>query len=265
MAEIPKTTHTGELKFGDMVIPCAVLEDNQHIITQQGVLEALGASIDEVIGALPTRSLKGLARRVSLRPICFRNPEGVEVQGYLAESLFEICQLYQDAMDTNIPTQEQQEIAARCATLLRGLAVVGITAFIDEATGYQRDKDKQALHRILDDYFPKELASLAKRLPEEFYEHLFRLRRWQYHPLSLNHPKYLGKSVEELIFKQLPAEVLEELKRTSSEEAETETNAQLDRQILRVITLMKVSSNWRGFESLFARAHPQKPVVSFDH
>ena len=260
MDELPVATHVGELKIRDIVIPCAILEGGQRIITQQGILEALGASIDEVVDSLPARSLK--LPQESFRPIRFQIAGRIET-GYLAEPLFRLCQAYRDAT-SNTSACEQQQIADRCKILLRGLALVGITTLIDEATGYQHDKDRQALYVILENYFSKELVSWAKRLPEDFYKHLFRLRRWQYHPLSLKHPRYIGKTVEVLIFKQLPAEVLEELKKKNPEEIETETNTLLEQQIIRVMTLMQVSSNWRGFESLFARAHPKNLVQDRD-
>src|SRR5262249_13389245 len=40
--EIPKATHEGLLTIGDMEIPCAVLEDGTRVLTQSGVMVALG-------------------------------------------------------------------------------------------------------------------------------------------------------------------------------------------------------------------------------
>ena len=42
---------------------------------------------------------------------------------------------------------------------MRGLAMVGIVALVDEATSYQKIRDRKALNRILD----------KKRFPDEFY------------------------------------------------------------------------------------------------
>ena len=38
----PRATHTGELRVGDMVIPCSVLEDGTRVLTESGFATALG-------------------------------------------------------------------------------------------------------------------------------------------------------------------------------------------------------------------------------
>ena len=37
-----RATHTGELKIGEVSIPCAVLEDGTRVLWQQGFLRAIG-------------------------------------------------------------------------------------------------------------------------------------------------------------------------------------------------------------------------------
>src|SRR5882672_7290369 len=39
---LPRATHVGNLKIGDILIPCAVLEDGTRLITQRGMFVALG-------------------------------------------------------------------------------------------------------------------------------------------------------------------------------------------------------------------------------
>src|SRR5687768_11489449 len=39
---LPKATHEGALKLGSIEIPCAVLEDGRRLLTQSGVMLALG-------------------------------------------------------------------------------------------------------------------------------------------------------------------------------------------------------------------------------
>jgi hypothetical protein len=45
--------------------------------------------------------------------------------------------------------------------LVQGFAQVGIVALVDEATGYQAIRDRQALQEILDRFLRKELAAWA--------------------------------------------------------------------------------------------------------
>jgi hypothetical protein len=37
-----KATHTGDIKIGDVLLPCAVLEDGTRVISERGVTKALG-------------------------------------------------------------------------------------------------------------------------------------------------------------------------------------------------------------------------------
>ena len=72
-----------------------------------------------------------------------------------------------------------------CELLMRGLAHVGIIALVDEATGFQQIRDRDALQAILDAYLRKELAAWAKRFPDEFYQQIFRLRGWQWKGMKI--------------------------------------------------------------------------------
>jgi hypothetical protein len=155
---------------------------------------------------------------------------------------------------------------------------VGITALVDEATGYQEERDKQELQRILAAYIAKELLPWTKRFPDEFYENLFRLRGWQYRPLSVRRPLLVGKLTAQLVYEKLPPGVLDELRRVNPVDEETRRrkhkhhqfltddigNPHLQKQLVAVTTLMKVSANWREFKRNFARAFPPTDGIQRD-
>ena len=42
VGKTPKATHEGELQLGDLVIPCAVLDDGRRVLSQRSVGKALG-------------------------------------------------------------------------------------------------------------------------------------------------------------------------------------------------------------------------------
>lgn len=151
----------------------------------------------------------------------------------------------------------------------RGLATVGIIAWIDEATGYQYARDRNELHKILEAYISKELLPWTKRFPDNYYEHLFRLMKWQYSPLSVKRPQLVGKLTNTLIYEQLPPGVLDELKHKNPKNEKGRRkhkffqfltddigNPHLEKQIVKVVTLMQISRNWRAFKTFFAQAHP---------
>jgi hypothetical protein len=75
-----------------------------------------------------------------------------------------VCEVYLKFRDSytknagKVPSQYRHIVAA-CDTLMRGLAKVGIVALVDEATGYQKIRDRDALQAILEKVLRKELAA----------------------------------------------------------------------------------------------------------
>ena len=144
---------------------------------------------------------------------------------------------------------------------------------VDEVTDFQYIRDKEDLNKILELYIAKELLPWARRLPDEFYRQLFRLRGWQYSPLSVKRPQYVGKLTNELIYERLPLGVLDELRKKNPvvrsgyrrhrhHQFLTENigNPHLEKHIASVTTLMRVASNWRKFKSLFEKAFGQEQL-----
>ncbi|MEM1183074.1 MAG: P63C domain-containing protein [Acidobacteriota bacterium] len=84
---------------------------------------------------------------------------------------------------------------------MRALARVGITALVDEATGYQHDREQQELQRILAAYLSPHLVGWAKTFPDDFYFHLFRLRGWSFDSQSNRRPRDVGRLTSVLIYK----------------------------------------------------------------
>jgi len=293
MAEkIPRATHQGNLTIGNKVIECAVLEDGTRLITQTSFLRALNRSIRPVSGQgaaspsfekmpafLAPKNLKPFITKeleLSMEPIIFKPLAGGyqgKAFGYRAEILPMVCGVYIDAGKDGKILASQQKMVDAAKIIIRGLATVGIIALVDEATGYQYERDRHELNKILEAYIAKELLPWTKRFPDEFYRQLFRLRGWNYSPPSVKRPKFVGKLTNELIYEKLPPGVLEELRKKNPTVRsgyrkhkhhqfliEDIGNPHLERHISSVTTLMRASSNWRIFERLFKRAFsPEQP------
>jgi hypothetical protein len=67
-------------------------------------------------------------------------------------------------------TTIQKPVAERADILMRGLAHIGIIALVDEATGYQRDRARDALTRILEAFIAKELQPWLRTFRADFYQ-----------------------------------------------------------------------------------------------
>ena len=161
-------------------------------------------------------------------------------------------------------------IASQAEALLRSFASVGIIALIDEATGYQDHRTKEALQKILETLIQKNLRPWIKTFPDDFYKEMFRLRGWSYNPWTVNRPGVVGKYTNDLVYARLAPGVLAMLQQLNPLRAEggrdhhhhrhlteNEGYPTLKEHLSNVVTLMRASPNWRSFMLLMDRALPK--------
>ena len=149
-------------------------------------------------------------------PLRFTRPGrgGVLATGYEATILPDICSAILDARKKEKKlTAAELAVADQCEILTRAFAKVGIIALIDEVTGYQEIRDREALQQILDKFLRKEYAAWAQRFPEEFYREMFRLRNWQWRGMRVNRPSVVAHYTKDLVYQRLAPGILEELER----------------------------------------------------
>ena len=208
--------------------------------------------------------------RIALsEPVVFRG-RGGQRRGVDATLLPEICEAWLKAREAGVLQPHMYQIAEKADVLMRTSADVGITALVDEATSYQDVRDRNELHRILDAHITNEFSPWTKQFPDEFFRQLFRLRGWQYSPMSIKRPKTIGRIMSELIYEKLPDGVIKELGRRNLVVGDDGRRRQphqqgiddevghphLDKHIASVTVLMRASSSWRSFKRLFDRAFP---------
>jgi len=288
MTKLPKATHQGVLRIGDTEMPCFNLEDGKRVISGRGMTTAIGMrGRGQGVTRIVTHSTikpfinKDLDLAIQ-NPIYFVGSSSRKKKpsaGYEATILHDLCQAILDARDAGVlKTEQEQRYARYCEILVRSFAKVGIIALVDEATGYQFERDRYELEKILEAYIAKELLPWTKRFPDEFYRQLFRLRGWQYSPLSVKRPKDVGKLTNQLIYQKLPKGILKELRKKNPtiepgyrrhKHHQFLTgdigNPHLERHIASVTTLMRASASWRNFERLFQRAFSDAPEqLEFD-
>src|SRR5439155_16246024 len=92
------------------------------------------------------------------------------------------------------------------------LAHVGIIALVDEATGYQEVRTKDALAKILEAFIDKELQPWIRTFPADFYRELFRLRGLDYESENVKRPQYFGILTNNIVYERLAPGVLDELR-----------------------------------------------------
>lgn len=275
-----KATHEGALQIGDTSLEVAVLETGQRVITQSAVFKALdrpvrGTSrLDQVPTFMDAKNLQpfvGNELKDLIKKVKYTNLDGKLSEGYDANILPLVADVYLQARASGSLAKSQTSTALKAEILVRSLAKVGITALVDEATGYQYEREREELQTILKQYISEELLPWQQRFPHEFYRQIFRLNKWEYtiHNLKLK-PGVVGKWTNKYIYNQLPKGVLEELKRQTPKDekgnlkqhlhrrlTEDVGHPNLNNQIVSVITIMKLSKNWRDFEQKFNQLYGQ--------
>lgn len=288
LSKLPKITHEGEIKIGDVSIPCYITEDGKRVLSGRALgialklvddIPGVKAAGDRVARLLGNRSLSPLIIKgrpvAQFEPIKCRysgNPK--PINGYGAEVLADICEGILEARRLGlISTDRNRLVAEQCEVLLRGFARVGIIALVDEATGYQKDRAKDALAQILERFVAKELQPWLKTFPADYYEQLFRLYGLKYPPERANaRPQFFGCITNEVIYNRLAPELLPELKKAASK-AEKKAklhqwltndigHPKLREHLASIVTILKLSRTPQEFRDLVDRIHPPigKPI-----
>lgn len=277
----------GELILGDETIPCYVLEDGTRVLSGRGMQEALRmVDVENGKKTSGARLARYFAQK-SLNPfiskylisghfipiICSDGTK--KINGYKAEALADICDAFLEARKSIELSPRQKIIAEQCEILMRGFARVGIIALVDEATGYQYDREKNELQKILKAYISEELLAWEKRFPDEFYKEIFRLNGWGY--LTVNginsRPGIIGTWTKKYIYSVLPHGVLRALLNVSERNDKGKLRHKLhqhltreqgiehlNRQIISVVTLMNISDSWKEFDRLWNRKFGQQEL-----
>ena len=279
---LPQATHSGELVIGGRKIACAVLQNGKRVLTQGTFLTAIGRAAKAKAGTGSLRLVDGLPPflvadnlkpfvsdelKQSTTPIVFRTSKGGKAFGYDAMLLPMVCEVYVNTRDEGKLRKGQEHIAAACYVLMKGLARVGIISLVDEATGYQEQRAKDELARILEAYVQEEYRPWTRMFPEEFFRQIYRLHGWPYKPGNAKRTPLVGHLINKYVYGQLPPGILEELRRLNPvteggyrkrkhfQHLTADTgNEHLDRQIMTVTTLMKVSDTKEDLERNIAKA-----------
>lgn len=277
-----KISHEGELNLNGFIIPCYVLENGERVLSTAGMQRALGMEtevgqrssgrMEEILSSKAvSRFISSDNTSAKYKPItCYKGKQ--KISAYSAVILPEICELMLKVRDYAKEKKEslgsrQISVIEHSDIIIRALARVGIIALVDEATGYQYDREKDALQIVLKAYINDELLKWQQKFPDTFYFEIFRLNNWDYTVSGIKkRPGVIGTWTNELIYKQLPKGVLDELRsKTPKSDAGNYTarffqsltpdigHPALTAQIYKVIGIMNISNTWDEFKSNFNR------------
>ncbi|MDE2821854.1 MAG: P63C domain-containing protein [Chloroflexota bacterium] len=272
------------LVINGIEIQVYVLGNETRVISERGFNESLGTSSGgKANSELESARMPRIAQAKWLRPfiseklkavlsspIEFTPPHGGRTAyGYPAESFVDICEAILKARDKDAISPQQDSIVLQADLILRGLARVGITALIDEATGYQKIREERALAIILERYISEELQPWVKTFPIEFYREICRLNNWP-KEYEINRPGVVGKYTNNFVYSRLAPGLLEALREKNPALPNGNRlnkhhqwlnrhlgHPELQKRLEGIIALMKAAESWEEFEHSMERVYPK--------
>lgn len=224
--DLPTAIHRGILNIIGMEVPCYVLDNGVRVIGRTSATEVLtgikgGGALEKYIAVRalePFISIEEVFERMV--PFRLAEVEGLDkaVKGLPADLFIDICKGFVAALqkhyqkDSVYPklTQRQQQMAVQASLFVSACANIGLEALIDEATGYQYEREADALQVKLAAFLETEIRKWEKTFPDELWLEFGRLTGWK-GQLS-KRPKYWGKLVMELIYDKLDPDVAQWLR-----------------------------------------------------
>lgn len=184
MSNLPKVSHYGTIRIGDLAFDGVVLEDGTRGYVQRQLLQAVGFHaknpgnrIGRMLAEIAPNALKIIEKSESPRVVM---PHG----GYAAF----------------LPAGILSEI------------VTGEVALIDEATGYQFHRAPDALQDLFGRLIRETCADWERRFHPEYYRAIFRLFGLTYTGQSLK-PSVVGQITERLVYGAVfPADIMAEVR-----------------------------------------------------
>lgn len=225
-----RATNQGEITIGNITIPAAVLNNRERVISIRGFSNALGVKgggaywkskrektdldlLPEFVSAKYLEPyITDELRETIKSTIPYKALNGQEAVGIRAVIIPRICDVWLRALAGGKLNETQQKVAQTAHMLLSAFADLGIIALVDEATGFQKEKDEYA--KIIEKYIAKALQPWIKTFGEDYYFQIYRLKGWDWNRFAVdrkNHPWTVANVTNRIVYEKLPFGVLQEL------------------------------------------------------
>lgn len=211
------------LRLGNIELPCYVLNNGMRVFSGRGLQNAIGGGMN-TSGQWITRFFNNDSIAKNLEPeileklnnpILFtRKTAGgsqSETYGYEATLLIDLCDAIIRAYENHeLNVKKENYVAAN--TIIRAVAKVGIIALVDEATGYNKAKDraKDELQKFLDRFLNEDAAKWVKTFNDTFFEDLYKMHDWSWTKTSKK-PGVVGIWINDIVYSRIGPGVKSEL------------------------------------------------------
>lgn len=274
------------LAIDDIKISCYVLEGEIRVLSQRGLFSGIGTSRGgsnpsqnggaEMPRFLASNAIKPfLSKEITAAlksPIEFVPPGGGRTAyGYPASLLVDICKVVLTAEAKGAIGTRQRQIVQNARVLLFAVAKTGMDSLVDETTGYQEIRKRDALRQLLGRYISDEVQEWTLTFQFEFYELMFELKNWEMDPMT-QRPSVVGKYTNDLVYDRLGPAFLAKLRflnpvidrRIGRRRYKHHQwfnrefgHPELVRRIDGIIALMRAATVWDEFMYMMDRAYPK--------
>ncbi len=208
MSKRPKAVASGVI-FGGLA-DVYNLDDGRRVLSQRGGLRALSGAAGN--GTLDRHMARFPAGPVTLTvppTLEFDLPGGGTAKGIEAIHFVDVLRAYKAAWRSDQLLKSQHHLAKNADAMLDALAVGGIAALIDEATGFERVRATGTIARIFEWALRRQKVEWEVMFPESLVRAIDRLHggRWS----GGSHPRYMASTNQKLYQMLLGTPVAEEM------------------------------------------------------
>ena len=221
---LPKAKYSADIDLNGFILSSAILDDGTRVFSERSLANAFGIKgggaywkrkkgIENDSAVLPeylsSKYLKGYISNELIEKfdsaISYISKSNIESRGVDATVLADICDVFVQAKNAGIKNANIITAADTAYTMIKSFAKVGIIALIDEATGYQYDREKTELQAILKAYISDDILEWQKAFHLNFYKEIFRLWKVPFTDQNIKRkPMFIGTLTNSLVYKNMP-------------------------------------------------------------
>jgi hypothetical protein len=206
--KLPHATHEGVIKFADIEIECAVLDDNERIVSAQGLADVLKHAIGDFVGSAHADTVAAMLREAIEKDGNTQaaedapSPPPVDIGALIGdllkgnpEGLFGKAQFFSEKsghVEFGVPLEIFAEVTSSLAQthifvpfpdqgdamsvqVTTPISTHSMVVILDAATGFRRDQAADAACHMLESHVPEAVKPWVRTFRIEFFEQLFRL------------------------------------------------------------------------------------------
>lgn len=216
-SNLPRATHQGVLRIGDVEVEVYRLKDGRRLIAKKAMAKALMLKSEGGNAFLRTVTRKGVRSAIDAElwerienPIFFKllggdsEAIGATADGYEAATLIDVCDALIRARNEGLLAASQEFLARQAEIIMRSAAKTGIAALVDEAVGYSEDKRRDEYRQLFQAFIRAEFRQWEREVPDRFPDMIYRLYGLKRaDPSSSKHPRFFAKFMRKYVYHPL--------------------------------------------------------------